>query len=77
MLIKIFFELDCFFKLQKVVKSQIHFNYKLEGADIQGAGALTGVLFCLQVDRPVNGGAYNIIGSLQYWVGSHSDVTDL
>ena len=59
MLIKILFELDCFFKLQKVVKSQIHFNYKLEGADIQGGGGpLTGVLFCLQVDRPVNGGSY-------------------
>ena len=25
----------------------------------------------------ISGGAYNIIGSLQYWVGSHSDVTDL
>ena len=24
-----------------------------------------------------SGGAYNIIGSLQYWVGSRSDVTGL
>ena len=59
MLIKILFELDCFFKLQNVVKSHIHFNYKLEGADIRGGGGLkTGVLFCLQVDRPVTGGSY-------------------
>ena len=58
MLIKILFELECFFTLQNIVKSQIHFNYKLEGADIRGGGGKTGVFFCLQVDRPINGGSY-------------------
>ena len=32
------FEFDSFFKLQNVVKSRIHFQYKLEGGLIFGGG---------------------------------------
>ena len=47
MLIKILFEFHHFFKLQNVIKSQIHFNTSTRGGEayIQGM-----YFFCLQVD---------------------------
>ena len=53
MLIKRLFESDCFFKLQNVVKSRIHFNTSCE------RGAYNRLYsFCLQVDGPINRGRF-------------------
>ena len=52
-LIKRLFEFDCFFKLQNVVKSRIHFNTPCE------RGAYNRLyFFCLQVDGPINRGRF-------------------
>ena len=56
-LIKRLFEFDCFFKLQNVVKSRIHFNTRCE------RGAYNRLyFFWLQVDGPIKWGGRLISG---------------
>ena len=60
------FECDCFFKLQNIVKSRIHFNISKRVAYIRGGGDLqTDAFFCVRVVGPKNGGGGLIIGRLR------------